>query len=113
MRVKAFPELVNGRSCGLRTNVEQDTNIGLDEWAKGIEEPSMAVQLLLVLLLEAENDLDWTSTGRNFTRVTDDNLGSVFEYMSGHILSGDGVLGDTLLIATHQIENFEGALIDL
>lgn len=40
--------------------------IRLDERAKCIEEPAMTVKLLLVLLLETENDLDWACTRGDF-----------------------------------------------
>ncbi len=39
------------------TDVEQDANIGLENGAKGIEEPTMGIDLLLVLLLETKDDL--------------------------------------------------------
>ena len=44
----------------LLNRVERERTIGLDEGAKGVEEPAMAVELLLVLLLEAKEDLNGT-----------------------------------------------------
>ena len=36
--------------------------VGLDEGTKGVEEPSVTVQLLLVLFLETEDDLNVASS---------------------------------------------------
>jgi hypothetical protein len=110
--VEAFPELVDGRACGLRAYIKQDTYIGLDKRSKCVEEPSVTVEFFLVLLFQAEDDLDGTGTCRNFSILRHNYLGSIFEDVGGHIFAPNGVLGDTLLITAHQIENFEGALID-
>ena len=40
-----------------RSHIQEDTHIGLENGAKGVEEPPMGVDLLLVKLLEAEDDL--------------------------------------------------------
>lgn len=91
-----FPELVDGCACGLRANIEQnadyadyllqlhrncdpqtDLTIRLDERAKRVEEPPMTVELLLVLLLEAENDLDGARAVRGFTSLSHHDAGCV------------------------------------
>ena len=40
------------------THIEENTDVGLEDGAKGVEEPSMRVDFLLVLFLETEYDLD-------------------------------------------------------
>ena len=40
------------------THIKEDANVGLEDGAKGVEEPSMRVDFLLVLFFEAEYDLD-------------------------------------------------------
>jgi len=40
------------------THIEEDADVGLEDGAKGVEEPSMRVDFLLVLFFEAEYDLD-------------------------------------------------------
>lgn len=45
---KHLVKLVNTGPAGFGTDVEENTDIGLDEWCKGIEEPPMGVELLLV-----------------------------------------------------------------
>jgi hypothetical protein len=112
MCVEAFPQLIDGRACGLRAYIEQDTYIGLDKGSKGVEEPSVTVQLFLVLLFQAEDDLNGTGTRRNLPILRYDYLGGIFEYVGGHIFASNGVLGDTLLITAHQIQDFESALVD-
>lgn len=54
-----------------------ELTIGLDKRTKGIEEPPMTVELLLVLLLQAENDLHRARSLRNFTRFRNDNAGRI------------------------------------
>lgn len=56
--IKCFPQVIYGRGTGHGTNIEEHTDIGLEDWAERIEEPSMGVDLLLVFLLETENYLD-------------------------------------------------------
>ena len=58
MPVEALPEIVNGRASGLGSDIEQNAHVGLDEWTKRIEKPSVTVEFLLVLLLQTENDLN-------------------------------------------------------
>lgn len=77
------------------------------------------VQLLLVLLLQAEDDLDGAGALRDFATLGDHDVRGVsstavsrvlrscqsdgysLEDVGCHVLSSDGVLGDTLLVAAH------------
>jgi len=63
----------------------------------------MAIQLLLVLFFQAEDDLDGTGTSGNLASVGYNDLRCVFEHVGCHVLSSNGVFGDTLLVAAHQI----------
>ena len=85
----------------------------MDERAKGVEEPPMAIQLLLVLLLQTKENLHGASTSGHFARLGYDDLRSILENMSGNVLAGDTVLRNALLVATHQVEDLEGTLVDL
>ena len=49
--------MVYRRRARHRSDIQEDTHVGLENGAKGIEEPPMGVDLLRVLLLEAEDDL--------------------------------------------------------
>lgn len=51
--------------------------VRLDQRTKGIEEPSVAVQLLLVLLLQTEDDLNGASTLRYLARICDNDIRSI------------------------------------
>ena len=57
MPVEALPEIVNGRASGLGSDIEQNAHVWLDQRAERVEEPSVTIELLLVLLLQAEDDL--------------------------------------------------------
>jgi hypothetical protein len=50
--------MINGRWSGHRSDIQEHADVGLEDGTKGIEEPTMRVDLLLVLLFEAENDLN-------------------------------------------------------
>ena len=55
--IKRLPEMINRawpRHC---TDIEQDANIWLENRAKGVEEPTMGVDLFLIFLFETEDDL--------------------------------------------------------
>jgi hypothetical protein len=60
--IERLPQVVYGRRTGLSADIEQDADVRLQNWAKGIEEPPMRVDLFLVLFLKAEDDLDWYDT---------------------------------------------------
>ena len=40
------------------THIKEDADVGLEDGAKGVEEPSMRVDLLLVLFFETKDDLN-------------------------------------------------------
>ena len=41
-----------------RADIEEYADVGLEDGTKGVEEPAMRVDFLLVLFFEAEDDLD-------------------------------------------------------
>jgi hypothetical protein len=43
--------MVNQSGTGLGTNDKKDADVGLENRTKGVEEPTMGVDLLLILLL--------------------------------------------------------------
>jgi hypothetical protein len=55
--VERLPEMINRARARLCTDIEQDANIGLENGAKGVKEPTMGIDLLLVFLLETKDDL--------------------------------------------------------
>jgi hypothetical protein len=56
--IKCLPEMVYRHRTGFGTDIEEDTDSRLENGAKGVEEPTMRVDFLLILFLEAEYDLD-------------------------------------------------------
>lgn len=56
--VERLPQVVNGGRTGHGTNIKQHANVGLQDGAKRVEEPSVRVDLLLILLLQTEDHLD-------------------------------------------------------
>lgn len=55
--IEAFPEMINRSMARLSTDVDKYTHMWLDKWAKGLKEPSVRVNLLLVLFLQTEEHL--------------------------------------------------------
>ena len=74
MLVEAFPKLVDGSTRRFRADIEQDANIGFDQRAERIEEPPVAIELLLILLLQAEYDLHRASTLRYLASICNDDM---------------------------------------
>jgi hypothetical protein len=57
--------MVYRSGTGHSTDVKKDADVGFEDWAKGIEEPAVGVDFLLIFLFQAEDDLD---RGRLFLR---------------------------------------------
>lgn len=50
--------MIDRRRAGHGADVEEDADVGLEDGSEGVEEPAVGVDLLLVFLFEAEDDLD-------------------------------------------------------
>jgi hypothetical protein len=57
VEVECLPKMINRARTRHRTDVKQDANIGLENGAKSIKEPTVGIDLLLVLLFETKDDL--------------------------------------------------------
>jgi hypothetical protein len=89
--VERLPEVINGARTRHGTNVEEDANVGLKDRAKGIEEPAVGVDLLLVFLLQAKDDLHGNNAFlRAFDLVRRGNRDC-----KGHKTDGETSAGDT------------------
>lgn len=55
--IESLPEMINRRRTRHGTHVEKYADVGLQDRTEGIEEPAMRVNFLLILLLEAEDEL--------------------------------------------------------
>ena len=60
--VERLPEMINRAWTRHRTDVEQNANIGLENGAKSIKEPTVGIDLLLVLLFETKDNLHGHNT---------------------------------------------------
>lgn len=108
--------MVEGIAARASTNIEQDANIGVECPAKGVEEPSVRVELAAVLFLEAENHL----AGNNALLGTLELEVRVKRYLSGVLINVsldgtvvDKVLGDTVLENTHSSKGVKCTRVDL
>lgn len=55
--IESLPEMIDALRSGHSPNIEQNADIRLQDLPKRIEKPPMRVDLLLVSLFEAEEDL--------------------------------------------------------
>jgi hypothetical protein len=55
--VKRLSEMINRAEARHRTDVQKDANVRLKDRSKRVEEPAVRVELLLVFLLQAKDDL--------------------------------------------------------
>ena len=51
--------MVDRRGSRHGSDIEENADIGLQDGAERVEEPTVRVDFLLVLLLQAKDDLDW------------------------------------------------------
>lgn len=49
--------MINGRVTRASTDIDENTDMRVDKRAESLEKPTMRVDLLLVLFLQAEQDL--------------------------------------------------------
>jgi hypothetical protein len=60
LQVLTFPEFIDGSSGWFCSDINENTDFRFDEGTERIEEPSVTVEFLLILFLQAEDDLDGT-----------------------------------------------------
>ena len=136
--LEGLPQVVDAGAAGLSAGVDQDAHVGIKYGAEGLEEPAMRINLLLVVLLEAEQDLHGgggLAAGDELDHVPlaqfDSYLGGILALgqLQVHIQRKDGGknlvdvggdigvvdlgLGDSLLVTTHASEHAAGAGVDL
>lgn len=63
----------------------------------------MAVQFLLVLFLEAKDDLNRAGMHRGLSSFGTNNARSILENVRSDSLATDGIFGDTLLVTAHLL----------
>ncbi|RUP34952.1 hypothetical protein BC936DRAFT_138516 [Jimgerdemannia flammicorona] len=109
--------MVEGSTARFRANVQQDADVGVELGSEGTEEPPVGVELLLVGLLQAENDLngDDALVGAVHFRsfLVDHDLSGILVDVSGDHLASNLSLGDTVLVSTLSAENLEDTRMNL
>jgi len=72
----------------------------------------VAIELLLVLLLQAEHDLHRDGAKPDITGRRHDDLRRVFEYVRLRLLARYGVLHHSLSVHPHELKDFEDPWVD-
>jgi len=124
--------MINRAETRYGTDLKEDANVGLKNGSERVKEPVLEVGLLLVLLLQAEDDLHWEDSFRlafdrfrqgggycrgrktaEKTCVVRRTLGSLPIYMRCHRLPINDIGHDTLLIRAFVRNNTENLRVDL
>ena len=116
VEVKRLPEVVDRVRAGLGADVDQDADVGDKNLAKGVKEPAVRVELLLITLFKAEEELDGHAVGvagHNLELAVNPELGRVLVDMSRHRLTIDDVLGRPGLVAAELLDAGERPRVNL
>jgi hypothetical protein len=114
--IKSLPKMVERGSARTSTDIEQDADVGIESLAKCVEEPSMRVELTLVLLLETEDHLARNNTLLSALELKigiEGDLSCVFVNVGLNSAVVDIVLCDTVLVNTHGSKGIQGARVNL
>lgn len=120
--VEALPEGQQRPRAGLRPGVDEDDDLGVQDAAEGVEEPAVRVDLLAVLLLQAEHELH----GRQVRGVVGVGAGPdellarrhgelrrELEDVRDRVPAVDVLLDDAVLVHPDGREHVEHALVRL
>lgn len=106
--VESFPEVQDGLWTRLGTSIQKNADFGVQDLAEGVEQPSVGVDFLGVLLLQAEHHLDRGKTlwvlflwSDQHLRGGNRQLCRVLENMGNSFLVVDFPLHDTVLENTN------------
>lgn len=72
----------------------------------------MRVEFLLILLFEAEEELNGDSTESDISSIGDDDLGSTFEYVGLDFFAGNCILCYSFGVDSHELEYTQSSGID-
>ena len=116
--VESLPEVVQRLVAWLGTGVNEHAEFRLQMAAKRVEEPTVTIDLLAVLLLETEDHLDGDQVGSVIAMRLDERgsgvdrkLGCVFEEMGYRVLTVDFSLHNTILVDTDGSEEVKNLLV--
>jgi hypothetical protein len=105
--VECLPQIIDTASSGSGSSIDQHADIGLQNLSKRLEEPSVRIDLLLILLLEAEQDLDRCAALLDTDNPLLDlecHLGGVLVDMCCHVFAVDLLLCNAVLVDAHRCE---------
>lgn len=114
-QVECLPQVIDGIAARASTSIEKDADVGIQDTAKSLEEPSVRVDLLLILLLQAEEHLHGLSSVDKRDDVVFElemGLGSVLVNVCGNILVVDLLFCNTLLVNAHTRQKSLGSRVN-
>lgn len=118
--VEALPEREQRLGAGLGTGIKQNADLGVQDAAESIEEPTMRVDLLAVCRLQAENELHRRQRRRALVNGSDEllirrdgQLGGVLENVGNRLVSVNVLLDHTVLVDTNGSQDVEHVLVHL
>ena len=114
--IKCLPQVVERHRLWSSSNIEQNTNVGLKGTTEGIEEPSVRVQLFLVVFLQTKDNLarHYSLLGTlELEIIIEGDLRSVLVHVCLNFLLVDNILRNTLLVNTQGGQCIERTWVDL
>jgi hypothetical protein len=85
----------------IRREVNGQPTFRFYQGTKRIEEPPVAVKLLLVLFFETKDDLDGAGVHGGLPSGGTENIGGKFKDVRSHGLAIHGVFSNTFLVTAH------------
>lgn len=61
VEIESLPKMVDAVFSRFCSRIDQYTNVGLQNFSKSLKEPSVGIDLLLILFLQAKQDLHWNT----------------------------------------------------
>ena len=118
--VEALPKCEQGLGAGLGPSVEKNADFRVQDAAKGVEKPTVRVDLFGVFLLEAEDELNGRERVRSVVGWADKllvgrhrQLRRVFKNVRDRLLSANILLDNLILVQTDGSEHIQHVLVDL
>ena len=108
--------MVQRVAAGPCSDIQQDADVGVQGPTEGIEEPSMGVEFLQVILLQAKDHLAWYDSllcAFEFEIRVERNLGRVLVNVGGNWFLVDHVLCNAVLVDSHCCERIKGPWVHL
>lgn len=116
LHVKSLPQMVDRILSGFCSCIQKNADVGVQHATECLEEPTVRVDLFLVLFLQAEDHLhrDRAALQRDVLAFQfHGHLSGVLVNVGCYVLAVDLLLGDSVLVDTQTSQNSASPRVDL